>query len=68
VSREAELELVILEAAFGGNVHQFLRQFAKAQIVKLNLCEKVIAKPREEIKGHRRHLQEVFDRLVAAGA
>jgi hypothetical protein len=42
VSREAGLELVILEAAFGGPVHQFLRQFAKAQIVKLNLCEKVI--------------------------
>ena len=48
---ELEFELVILEAAFGGYVHQLVSQLAKAEVLQIDLSEEIMAEPGQEIEG-----------------
>ena len=65
-SRELEFELVILEAAFGGYVHQLVSQFAKAEVLEVDLSEEVVAEPGQEIESDGCYVKEIVDRIVAA--
>ena len=65
-NRELEFELVILEGAFGGYVHQLVSQFAKAEVLEIDLSEEVVAEPGQEIESDGRNVKEIVYRIVAA--
>ena len=64
--RELEFELVILERAFGGYIHQLVSEFAKAEVLEIDLSEEVVAEPGQEIESDGRYLKEIVDRIVAS--
>jgi hypothetical protein len=65
-SREPEFELVIFERAFGGYIHQLVSQFAKAEILEIDLSEEILTEPGQEIESDGRQLKEIVDGIVAA--
>ena len=65
---QQKFELLITKGQSGGNIHQFVGQFAKAEILKVHLGQQIMAKPGEEIESDGRQQEKVSNRLVAAGA
>ena len=68
VGRKAELELAVREGALGRDVHEFLDQVAEPEVLELDLSKQIVAKPRQQVEGDRRHRQKALNGFRTAGA